>query len=141
MRTWTKFAMAMIVALGMPVIASAQYRDLDTALSNLSRGFGSADTQAIVAGIADGEKVQLQFQGLIDQSGFYGRDQATYILEQLFAKTKPTGFEQQTAKKVSAEAQYQIVGVWSIAGGPRTLYITLHSSGNKWSIVSLRSSK
>lgn len=141
MRTWTKFAMAVIVALSMPVIASAQYRDLDTALSNLSRGFGGADTQAIVAGIADDEKVQLQFPGLIDQSGFYGRDQATYVLEQLFAKAKPTGFEQQTARKVSAEAQYQIVGAWSIAGGPRTLYITLHNTGNKWSLVSVRAGK
>jgi len=141
MRTWTKFAMALIVALSTPVIASAQYRDLDTALSNLSRGFGGADTQAIVAGIADDEKVQLQFPGLVDQSGFYGRDQATYVLEQLFAKAKPTGFEQQTAKKVSAEAQYQIIGVWSIAGGPRTLYITLHNTGNKWSLVSVRAGK
>src|SRR5258707_14007907 len=107
MRTWTKFAMAVIVALSMPVIASAQYRDLDTALSNLSRGFGGADTQAVVAGIADDEKVQLQFPGLIDQSGFYGRGPATYVPEQLFAKAKPTGFVQQTARKVSADAPYQ----------------------------------
>lgn len=141
MRPWTKFAMAVVVALGMPIIASAQYRDLDSALSNLSRGFGSADTQAIVAGIADDGQVQLQFPGLIEQSGFYGRDQATYVLEQLFAKAKPTGFEQQTAKKVSAEAQYQIVGAWSIAGGPQKLYITLHQKGDKWSIVSVRSAR
>jgi hypothetical protein len=132
--------MAVVVALGMPVIASAQYKDLDTALSSLSRGFGSGDTQAIMAGMADGDKVELQFPGLIPQSGFYGRDQATYVLEQLFTKAKPTGFEQRNAKKVSAEGQYHITGEWDVNGGPRELYITLKSKGdNKWSIVSVRS--
>src|SRR5262245_3732161 len=127
MRLWTKFAMAAVVALGMPVIASAQYKDLDTALSNLGRGFGSGDTQAIVAGMTDGdgEKVELQFPGLIQQGGFYGRDQATYVLEQLFAKAKPTGFEQRSARKVSSEGQYHITGEWEVAGGARELYITL----------------
>ena len=139
MRLWTKLALATIVTLGIPVFASAQYKDLDTALSNLSRGFGSGDTQAIVAGIADGEKVQLQFPGLIDQNGFFGRDQATYILEGLFAKAKPSGFEQQNTRKVSAEKQYYITGIWNVAGGPRELYITLKNNGDKWSIVSLRS--
>jgi hypothetical protein len=139
MRVWTKFALVAVVALGLPVVASAQYKDLDTALSNLSRGFGSGDTQAIVAGMADGDQVQLQFQGLIDQAGFFGRDQATYVLEQLFAKAKPSGFEQQNAKKVSAEGQYYITGEWNVAGGARELYITLRLKGDKWSIVSVRS--
>jgi hypothetical protein len=139
MRLWTKLALATALALGTPVVASAQYKDLDTALSNLARGFSDGDTQAIVSGMAEDEKVQLQFTGLIDQTGFFGRDQATYILEQLFSKAKPTGFVQQHAQKVSAEAQYQINGQWSVAGGARTLYITLHNKGDKWSIVSLKS--
>jgi hypothetical protein len=141
MRRWTTLALATALALGMPVIASAQYRDLDTALSNLVRGFGDGDTQAITAGMSagDGDKVQLQFPGIIEQSGFFGRDQATYILEQLFAKAKPTGFVQQHVEKVSNEAQYQIVGQWTVAGGARTLYITLRNKNDKWSIVSLKS--
>lgn len=139
MRPWTKFAMTVIVALGLPVVAAAQYKDLDTALSSLNRGFGSGDSQAIVAGMSDSDKCELQFPGLIPQSGFYGRDQAAYVLEQLFAKAKPTGFEQRNAKKVSAEGQYHITGEWSVAGGPRELYITLKSKDNKWSIVSVRS--
>lgn len=139
MRPWTKFAMTVIVALGMPVVAAAQYKDLDTALSSLNRGFGSADTQAIVAGMTDGDKVELQFPGLISQSGFFGRDQAAYVLEQLFAKAKPAGFEQRNAKKSSAEGQYHITAEWNVAGGARELYITLKLKDNKWSIVSARS--
>lgn len=141
MRLWTNLALATALALSVPVTVSAQYRDLDTALSDLVRGFGDGDTQAITAGMAEGEgyKVQLQFPGLITQSGFYGRDQATYILEQLFAKVKPTGFVQQHVEKVSSESQYQIVGQWTVAGGARTLYITLRNKADKWSIVSLKS--
>jgi hypothetical protein len=141
MRLWTKLAMIAVVALGMPVIAAAQYRDLDTALSSVNRGFGSGDTQAIVSGMTDDEKVELLFPGLIPQSGFFGRDQATYVLEQLFAKAKPTGFELRVAKKSSSEGQYHITALWSVAGGPRELYITLHSKADKWSIVSVRSAE
>lgn len=139
MRLWMTLALATSVALCVPVSVSAQYRDLDTALSDLVRGFGDGDTQAIIAGMAEDDKVQLQFPGLITQSGFFGRDQATYILEQLFAKAKPTGFVQQHVEKVSTEAQYQIVGQWTVAGGARTLYITLRNKSDKWSIVSLKS--
>lgn len=124
----------------LPVIASAQYKDLDTAMSNLSRGFGSGDTQAIVAGMTDGDQVQLQFPGLIEQNGFFGRDQATYILEGLFSKARPNGFEQQSARKVSSEGQYHITAMWNVAGGARELYITLRNKGDqRWSIVSVRS--
>ena len=139
MRLWTKFALTTALALSMPVIASAQYRDLDTARSNLVRGFTEGDTQAIIAGMSESDHVQLQFPGLIDQSGFFGRDQATYILEQLFAKAKPTNFVLQHLEKVSTEAQYQFNGPWTVASGVRTLYITLHGKGDKWSIVSLKS--
>src|SRR5881409_2868704 len=98
MRLWSKIAF--VLAL-VPLAASAQYKDLDTAMSNLTRGFGSGDPQAIVSGIADGDKVMLQFPGLTDQSGsdFYGRDQAAYLLDGLFNKVHPTGFEQESARK------------------------------------------
>lgn len=51
MRLWTKMA---FVLLFVPLIASAQFKDLDGALSSLNRGFGGGDVQAIVAGIAEG---------------------------------------------------------------------------------------
>jgi len=97
MRLWSKIA---IVLAFVPLVVSAQYKDLDTALSNLTRGFGGGDTQSIVSGIADGEKVQLQFPGLVQTSGsdFYGRDQAAYLLDGLFGKVHPTAFEQQNAR-------------------------------------------
>jgi hypothetical protein len=141
MRLWSKIA---IVLAFVPLIASAQY-DLDVALSNLTRGFGGGDPQAIVAGIADGDQVMLQFPGLIQQSGSntYGRDQAAYLLDGLFGKVHPTSFEQESAKKVSAEGQYHITGTWTIQNAGknenRELYITLHNKNDRWSILSIRS--
>src|SRR5438045_3897314 len=138
MRLWNKITIALALAF-LPVVASAQYKDLDVAMSNLSRGFGNGDTQAVVAGMAEGDQVQLQFPGLIERDGFFGRDQATYILEGLFSKTRPSGFETQNARKVSAENAYHITATWNIQGGPRELYITLRNKGDRWSIVSVRS--
>jgi len=142
MRLWTKMAMALSLML-FPVIASAQFKDLDVAMSSLTRGFGSGDAQAIVAGIGDGDQVMLQFPGLVNQSGFFGRDQAAYLLDGLFSKTRPTSFEQRSARKVSAEGQYHITASWTIQnnGKPeaRDLYITLKTKGDHWSVVSVRS--
>ena len=139
MRLWSKIAF--VLAL-VPLAASAQYKDLDTAMSNLTRGFGSGDPQAIVSGIADGDQVMLQFPGLIDQSGFFGRDQAAYLLDGLFNKVHPSGFEQQSARKNSAQGQYNITATWSIENGgkseTRDLYITLRQKGDRWSIASVR---
>lgn len=139
MRLWSKIAL--VLAL-VPLAVSAQYKDLDTAMSNLTRGFGSGDPQAIVSGIADGDQVMLQFPGLIDQSGFFGRDQAAYLLDGLFNKVHPSGFEQQSARKNSAQAQYNITATWSIESGgkseTRDLYITLRQKGDRWSIASVR---
>lgn len=139
MRLWSKIA---IVLALVPLAASAQYKDLDTAMSNLSRGFGSGDPQAIVSGIADGDQVMLQFPGLIDQSGFFGRDQAAYLLDGLFNKVHPTGFEQQSARKNSAQGQYNITATWSIQNSgkaeTRDLYITLRQKNDRWSIASVR---
>jgi hypothetical protein len=142
MRLWSKIAIALAF---VPMIGSAQYKDLDVALSNLTRGFGGGDPQAIVSGIADGDQVMLQFPGLIQQSGsnVYGRDQAAYLLDGLFGKVHPNGFEQESARKVSAEGQYHITGTWTIQNAGknenRELYITLHNKNDRWSILSIRS--
>src|SRR6266571_847446 len=100
MRLWKKVAVALAFA---PVMAFAQYKDPDVALSNLARGFGNGDTQAIVSGIADGSKVMLQFPGLVESGDFYGRDQAAYLLDALFNKVKPSGFQQTNVRKSSSE--------------------------------------
>ena len=142
MRLWSR--MAFVLAL-VPLVASAQFNDLDAALQNLTRGFGSGDPQAIVAGIASDEKVMLQFPGLINENGFFGRDQAAYLLDGLFSKVHPSAFEQQSARKVSAEGQYYITASWTIqvGGKPETreLYITLkkQGQGEKWAVTSVRS--
>jgi hypothetical protein len=130
--------------LFVPLIASAQFKDLDAAMTNLNKGFATGDPQAIVAGMATGDQVMLQFPGLVEQSGFFGRDQASYLLDGLFNKVKPTGFEQQSARKKTAEAQYDITASWTIQNGgkpeTRELYITLHQKpGGQWSVVSIRS--
>lgn len=141
MRLWTKMA---VVLMFVPLIASAQFRDLDTAMSNLNRGFGGGDVQAIVAGIAEGEKVRLQFPGLVANDGFFGRDQAALLLDGLFNKVQPSGFEPtNVAKKTTAEGQYHITAKWNItvAGKPETrdLYITLRSAGDRWVVASVQS--
>ena len=140
MKIWTKLA---FLLLFVPLVASAQFKDLDTAMSNLNRGFGSGDVQAIVAGIGDGEQVMLQFPGLVEQSGFFGKDQAAYLLDGLFNKAKPSSFEPTNSKKVSAEGQYHITARWTINNAgkeeARDLYITLRMKGDHWSIASVRS--
>src|SRR5438477_8073376 len=124
MRLWSKIA---LVIAFMPLVASAQYKDPDSALANLTRGFGSGDPQAIIAGVADGDQVMLQFPGLVDQSGFFGRDQAAYLLDGLFNKIRPTGFDPEGVKKSSADGQVQIDGKWAVQVGgkaeARVLYI------------------
>ena len=140
MKTWIRLA---VILMFVPLVASAQFKDLDTAMSNLTRGFGNGDAQAIVAGIGEGDQVQLQFPGLVDQSGFFGHDQAAYFLDGLFNKVKPAGFEQTNLRKVSAEGQYHITALWTVSVGgkaeARDLYITLRSKNDHWSVVSIRS--
>jgi hypothetical protein len=140
MKVWTRIA---FVLMFVPLVASAQFRDLDAAMSNLDRGFGAGDVQAIVAGMTADDQVMLQFPGLVEQNGFFGRDQAAYLLDGLFNKVSPSGFERVSAKKVSAEGQYHITARWTIkAGGQadtRDLYITLKQKGAAWSVVSVRS--
>ena len=140
MKVWTRIA---FVLMFVPLVASAQFRDLDGAISNLERGFGAGDVQAIVSGISADDQVMLQFPGLVEQDGFFGRDQAAYLLDGLFNKVRPNGFERVSARKVSAEGQYHITARWTIkAGGQadtRDLYITLKQKGDRWSVVSVRS--
>ena len=136
MRVWTRIA---IVMLFVPLAASAQFRDLDTAMSNLEQGFGNGDVGAIVSGISADEQVMLQFPGLVYKDGFFGRDQAAYLLDGLFNKVRPSGFERVSARGARAEGQYHIKARWSINGGERDLYITLKQKSDRWSIVSVRS--
>ena len=139
MRLRTKLA---FVLLFVPLVASAQYRDLDVAMANLSRGFGSEDVQAIVAGVADGEQIQLQFPGIVDQSGFFGRDQAALMLDAIFNRVEAAGFEEVSTRKQTAENQYHITARWTVKvdgrAQTRDLYITLRQKADRWSIASVR---
>lgn len=136
MKLWTRVA---FVLMFVPLVASAQFRDLDAAMSNLERGFGSGDVDAITSGISADDQVMLQFPGLTDKSGFFGRDQAAYLLDGLFNRVKPSGFEQKSARGARAEKQYHITARWTINGGPRDLYITLREKDDRWMVVSVRS--
>lgn len=130
---------AAIVLLFVPLAASAQFRDLDAAMSNLERGFGDGDVDAIVSGIGADEQVMLQFPGLADKSGYFGRDQAAYLLDGLFNKVKPSGFERLSVRGQRAEGQHHIKARWTINDGSRNLYITLQQKGDRYSVVSIRS--
>jgi hypothetical protein len=136
MKFWTRIA---FVLLFIPLVAQAQFRDLDAAMANLERGFGGGDVDAIVSGISADSQVQLQFPGLSDQSGFFGRDQAAYLLDGLFNKVKPSAFERISAKGARSEGQYHIKARWSTSAGDRDLYITLKETNARWAVVSVRS--
>lgn len=136
MKLWTRIAFVMMF---VPLVGSAQFRDLDAAMSNLERGFGGGDVDAIVSGISSDSQVQLQFPGLSDKDGFFGRDQAAYLLDGLFNKVKPSGFERVSAKGARAEGQYHIKARWTTGAGERDLYITLQQKDGRWAIVSVRS--
>ena len=133
--------LAAMTLMFVPLVAQAQFKDLDVAMSNLTRGFGSGDAQAIVSGIGEGDQVRLQFPGLIEQNGnIYGRDQAAYLLDGLFNKVKPSGFERVSAKGARADKQYHIKARWSTGAGDRDLYITLQQQKDeRYTIVSIRS--
>lgn len=142
MKLWIRMSFVCVLML-MPLVASAQYRDLDTATANLTRGFGSGDVQAIVAGVGDGDQVMLEFPGLVSQRGYFGRDQAALLLDSLFNKVDASGFEKTNVRKVSAQGQYHITARWSISRGgqseERELYITLRQADDRWVLASVRS--
>jgi len=139
-----RMMLAGTILMFVPLVAQAQFKDLDVAMSNLTRGFGSGDAQAVIAGIGESDQVRLQFPGLIEQNGnYYGRDQAAYLLDGLFNRVKPSGFDLKRATKKSAEGQYEIAATWTVqvAGKPqaRDLYITLRNNKDKWSVASVQS--
>jgi len=140
MKTSIRLALFMMF---VPLVASAQYKDLDAAMSGITRGFERGETQQIIAGMTEGDQVMLQFPGIIEADGFFARDRASYMLDELFNKTKPSGFKQKSARKVSSEGQYHLTAEWTIKpSGPseeRELYVTLRNKGDRWSIVSIRS--
>ena len=139
-----KAAALSFVLLFVPVLAWAGgYGDLDNAMSAIGSGLEKGDSGPLVTGIGDGEKIELQFPGLADRSGFFGPDQAALILNEVFRKASPSAFEQTSARKVSAEKQYHIKGSWTInpGGSPeeRDVYVILQEKDGRWSIISIRS--
>lgn len=128
-----------LVALLAPAAASAQYRDLDTAVSRLQQGFGGGDVDAIMAGVGQGQQVTLQFPGLSDRQGAFGRDQAAYVLDDLLSRVEPQGLELLGKKANRAKGEVLVTARWTIAGGSRELYITLRQSGDQWAVVAIRS--
>lgn len=120
--------------------ASAQYRDLDAALAGLERGFAGGDVDAIVSGIGADQSVLLEFPGLAEPSGMFGRDQAAYLLDGLFHKVEPNGFVRQGVKADRARGENLITGRWTFADGARDLLITLRHGQGRWTVVAVRSS-
>lgn len=137
-----KVMIVLAILMLAPLALAEGFRDLDAAMSSLARGFERGETEPIVAGV--GEQVMLQFPGLIDEDGFFGRDQASYLLEELFDKVRPSGFEVTSARKVSAQGQYHVTANWTLRRGNETevreLFVTLQSREDRWSIVSIKSS-
>ncbi len=137
-----KILMTLVMVLLAPLAFAESYRDLDTAMSSLARGFERGESASIVSGV--GDQVMLQFPGLMDEDGFFGRDQASYLLDDLFRKVNPSGFEVISARKVSAQGQYHVTANWTISVGNsaeiRELWVTLQSREDRWSIASIRSS-
>lgn len=137
-----KHSMIIIIALFTAVAAQADgFRELDLAVSSLTRGFERGESHPIVNGI--GDQVMLEFPGLVSESGFFGRDQASYVLDELFKRALPTGFDVMNARKVSAQNQYHINGKWSIEieneSQTREVHITLQNRDDRWFVASIRS--
>lgn len=135
---------AVLVLFLLPALAGAQgFRDLDTAVSGIARGFERGEGAAIVAGMGSDDQVMLQFPGLVDASGFFGRDQASYVLEELFGAVKPGKFRQVSARKVSSAGQYHITARWTVERRGKSqdldVYIKLTNRNDRWSVVSIRS--
>jgi len=133
-----------LALLFVPVIAFAGgFGDLDNAMTAIGSALEKGDSGPLIAGIGDGDKLELQFPGLAERSGFFGPDQAALVLDDVFRKASPSGFEQNSARKVSAEKQYHIKGSWKISPGgtseEREVYVILQEKDGRWSIISIRS--
>lgn len=138
----TKIMLGVLFLL-VPMMASAEgFRDLDAAVAGVTRGFERGQSHPIVAGV--GDQVMLQFADLMKESGFFGRDQASYLLDELFKRVRPSRFEVKSARKVSAQGQYHITADWTIERGgqseTRELFVTLQQRDDGWTIASIRAS-
>ena len=69
------------------------YGDLDNALTAIGSALEKGESSPLVAGIGDGDKLELQFPGLAERSGFFGPDQAALVLDDVFRKASPSAFE------------------------------------------------
>jgi hypothetical protein len=143
MRPRNLILLAVAIGTLVPMTAVAGgYNDLDNALNAIARGFERGDRSAIVSGLDTADKVELQFPGLVEGSGFFGPDQCALVLDDLFKRTSPSGFEQTSARKVSAQKQYHITGSWTInpdgQAETREVYIILQNKGDLWTIISIR---
>jgi len=129
----------MCLALVPAGLVAEEYRDLDTAVASIRRGLERGETAPILAGVSD--QVMLQFSGLMQDSGFFSRDQASFFLTELFEKAKPERLEIVSARKVSAQGQYHITAAWTIRGPEtREVFVTLQSRDDQWRVTSIRSS-
>ena len=137
MKFWTRIAFVMLF---VPLVASAQFRDLDAAMSNLERGFGSGDVDAIVSGIGADEQVSCSSRGSIDKRRLLrprsGRVSARRALQQGQADR----LRARQRRGPRAEGQYHIKARWSIGGRrARPLHHAARRSDARWIVVSIRS--
>lgn len=118
------------------------FRSLDLAAASVTRGFERGESHPLVGGV--GDQVMLEFPGLLADSGFFGRDQASYMLDELFSKTEALGFEVTGMRKVSAQSQYHIEADWTVKvdGQEQTrgIFVTLQSRDDRWFVASIKSS-
>lgn len=131
-----------VLALAAPSLFAEGFRSLDLAVANVTRGFERGESHPIVGGV--GDQVMLEFPGLLGEPGFFGRDQASYMLDELFTKASPDAFEVTGMRKVSAQNQYHIEADWTVkidgAKQVRVVFITLQNRDDRWFIASIKSS-
>jgi len=141
MKRWIGIALALML---VPMLASADgFKDLDAAMSAISRGFSTGQSRPVVEGVLEGDRVSLHFAGLLDEKGYFGRDQVALLLDELFSRVESTGFRRVSDRKDSAENLWNVQAKWTIKRGEkveqRDLYISLANRDNRWKIVSIES--
>ncbi|HEY5611047.1 MAG TPA: hypothetical protein VIL97_07560 [Thermoanaerobaculia bacterium] len=141
MKRWIGIALALML---VPMLASAEgFKDLDAAMSAISRGFSTGQSRPVVEGVLEGDKVWLHFAGLLDDEAYFGRDQVALLLDKLFSRVESTGFRRVSERKDSAENLWNVRAKWTFKQGEkveeRDLYISLANRDNRWKIVSIES--
>lgn len=141
MKMKTTSVLIFATLLATPLFAEG-FRSLDLAVSSVTRGFERGESHPIVGGV--GDQVMLDFPGLLGKSGFFGRDQASYLLDELFSKARPVSFEVNGMRKVSAQSQYHIEADWTVTiegeEQTRSVFITLQNRDDRWFVASVKSS-